>query len=134
MIRRPPRSTLFPYTTLFRSRNQLLRPPLDSARASPNSKTSLVLIGASEEARAPIRRLPHPVADTDLARDGARDLPGHARHARQPTRPRGRGREPPVAGGAEKPRRPLRPRPAAPRAVRDLRGQGRARRDRKSVV
>src|SRR5688572_31046723 len=25
MIRRPPRSTLFPYTTLFRSRNDLLR-------------------------------------------------------------------------------------------------------------
>src|SRR2546426_4416395 len=30
MIRRPPRSTLFPYTTLFRSLNRLLRlPPLD---------------------------------------------------------------------------------------------------------
>src|SRR5258707_8886814 len=26
MIRRPPRSTLFPYTTLFRSRSQLRRP------------------------------------------------------------------------------------------------------------
>src|SRR2546426_8553290 len=26
MIRRPPRSTLFPYTTLFRSRRQLLHP------------------------------------------------------------------------------------------------------------
>src|SRR2546426_3713122 len=26
MIRRPPRSTLFPYTTLFRSRNNLLTP------------------------------------------------------------------------------------------------------------
>src|SRR5438445_8840447 len=25
MIRRPPRSTLFPYTTLFRSRNRLIR-------------------------------------------------------------------------------------------------------------
>src|SRR2546426_12804222 len=38
MIRRPPRSTLFPYTTLFRSRERLLRvdrrprvPPLDRA-------------------------------------------------------------------------------------------------------
>src|SRR6185369_17596449 len=30
MIRRPPRSTLFPYTTLFRSR--LARTPQDSAR------------------------------------------------------------------------------------------------------
>src|SRR3712207_8368219 len=27
MIRRPPRSTLFPYTTLFRSRQQRLVPP-----------------------------------------------------------------------------------------------------------
>src|SRR2546427_8651345 len=27
MIRRPPRSTLFPYTTLFRSRQRLLRGP-----------------------------------------------------------------------------------------------------------
>src|SRR2546430_11639422 len=28
MIRRPPRSTLFPYTTLFRSALELLRPPV----------------------------------------------------------------------------------------------------------
>src|SRR3712207_9160577 len=27
MIRRPPRSTLFPYTTLFRSPGQTIRPP-----------------------------------------------------------------------------------------------------------
>src|SRR5215216_7427511 len=27
MIRRPPRSTLFPYTTLFRSRDRTRRPP-----------------------------------------------------------------------------------------------------------
>src|SRR3989338_7352722 len=30
MIRRPPRSTLFPYTTLFRSTNALLRGPYKS--------------------------------------------------------------------------------------------------------
>src|SRR5260370_18333070 len=29
MIRRPPRSTLFPYTTLFRSRNELYRGNFD---------------------------------------------------------------------------------------------------------
>src|SRR2546426_12578192 len=28
MIRRPPRSTLFPYTTLFRSRSRVRRPPI----------------------------------------------------------------------------------------------------------
>src|SRR2546421_6267954 len=32
MIRRPPRSTLFPYTTLFRS---LVRPPLRGAQPGP---------------------------------------------------------------------------------------------------
>src|SRR2546422_3782478 len=30
MIRRPPRSTLFPYTTLFRSQLQSLKPALDA--------------------------------------------------------------------------------------------------------
>src|SRR5690349_24164423 len=30
MIRRPPRSTLFPYTTLFRSAGELCRQPRDS--------------------------------------------------------------------------------------------------------
>src|SRR5688572_31425747 len=33
MIRRPPRSTLFPYTTLFRSRGQDLRDPVLEGRA-----------------------------------------------------------------------------------------------------
>src|SRR2546427_4665660 len=33
MIRRPPRSTLFPYTTLFRSETE--RPPEESARQIP---------------------------------------------------------------------------------------------------
>src|SRR5690349_23349928 len=32
MIPRPPRSTLFPYTTLFRSRQAPARPPLDRPR------------------------------------------------------------------------------------------------------
>src|SRR5256886_9901852 len=36
MIRRPPRSTLFPYTTLFRSRSHRLRDPAgDRAVVSP---------------------------------------------------------------------------------------------------
>src|SRR2546423_9923274 len=39
MIRRPPRSTLFPYTTLFRSRASTSSPPLprDPARPSPSA-------------------------------------------------------------------------------------------------
>src|SRR2546422_2563968 len=36
MIRRPPRSTLFPYTTLFRSPAQLVRGPHGGARALPH--------------------------------------------------------------------------------------------------
>src|SRR2546430_5268593 len=35
MIRRPPRSTLFPYTTLFRSRHQLDRPRLADQPCQP---------------------------------------------------------------------------------------------------
>src|SRR5438477_11704938 len=38
MIRRPPRSTLFPYTTLFRSRTSLPRPP---RAAAPGSRRRL---------------------------------------------------------------------------------------------
>src|SRR2546430_7151509 len=36
MIRRPPRSTLFPYTTLFRSRFLRRRAPPSPARAHPD--------------------------------------------------------------------------------------------------
>src|SRR3712207_6862886 len=35
MIRRPPRSTLFPYTTLFRSVDPRRRPPKDLGRGVP---------------------------------------------------------------------------------------------------
>src|SRR3712207_7256531 len=35
MIRRPPRSTLFPYTTLFRSIEEKVHPPLCGSGASP---------------------------------------------------------------------------------------------------
>src|SRR3712207_9218341 len=43
MIRRPPRSTLFPYTTLFRSQES---PPLGSRRAAARPGTSLEETGA----------------------------------------------------------------------------------------
>src|SRR5687768_18206517 len=52
MIRRPPRSTLFPYTTLFRSR-------------SLEEVASRVLAGDTA-ARVP----PSPLADRDVARTG----------------------------------------------------------------
>src|SRR2546429_4516581 len=50
MIRRPPRSTLFPYTTLFRSRAEL-RPGLENehhlARADLGERELVSLLGAS---------------------------------------------------------------------------------------
>src|SRR5256885_3619727 len=39
MIRRPPRSTLFPYTTLFRSVLECLEAPLDVGLGSPRVET-----------------------------------------------------------------------------------------------
>src|SRR3712207_6851552 len=36
MIRRPPRSTLFPYTTLFRSTEEIMSQPDDQGRSEPN--------------------------------------------------------------------------------------------------
>src|SRR2546429_2712275 len=63
MIRRPPRSTLFPYTTLFRSHDQ---PP-------PTSRTSAT---ASAVAPAPARRPTPP----------RRDIPLHPERDRKSTR------------------------------------------------
>src|SRR2546426_3745368 len=45
MIRRPPRSTLFPYTTLFRS---LERPGVDGVLGTPDVLEDLVLLRALE--------------------------------------------------------------------------------------
>src|SRR5256885_12435157 len=42
MIRRPPRSTLFPYTTLFRSRRR--RPPKHRRRRDRKAQTGLMLL------------------------------------------------------------------------------------------
>src|SRR2546430_10525980 len=39
MIRRPPRSTLFPYTTLFRSRGASLQFPVSSLFANQHSRS-----------------------------------------------------------------------------------------------
>src|SRR5687768_18586666 len=58
MIRRPPRSTLFPYTTLFRSRFRLRGPASSDAkhqsrsatfRRSPSSSTNAFCPARSEE-------------------------------------------------------------------------------------
>src|ERR1039458_5969090 len=40
MIRRPPRSTLFPYTTLFRSGSSVRPPPVGSVWSKPHAAAS----------------------------------------------------------------------------------------------
>src|SRR3712207_7668850 len=52
MIRRPPRSTLFPYTTLFRSP---AAPPLRSRTAQRRSTSGFDPRGLRRELRAPCR-------------------------------------------------------------------------------
>src|SRR5256885_6681484 len=53
MIRRPPRSTLFPYTTLFRSHHPLLaRPPRDHHDRAPHD-----LLGAPAGVRTAHQRV-----------------------------------------------------------------------------
>src|SRR3712207_8892532 len=50
MIRRPPRSTLFPYTTLFRS-------PFHGTTMTPNSPTRIVILGGGFAGLATAREL-----------------------------------------------------------------------------
>src|SRR2546425_2611886 len=79
MIRRPPRSTLFPYTTLFRSRGcgargRVLPPrsdPGDRARHAPADRP---LPPRPWRDRSAPRRL---AGRGDAPRDGRRSVPGH---------------------------------------------------------
>src|SRR5258708_14395622 len=50
MIRRPPRSTLFPYTTLFRSGPDIIRGTVAQRRLSP--RLGLIVKGAFDNAHA----------------------------------------------------------------------------------
>src|SRR3712207_7521359 len=54
MIRRPPRSTLFPYTTLFRS--QKGDPEAATAAISDDFLTTLTAIGDPQSATASVKR------------------------------------------------------------------------------
>src|SRR5436309_6140900 len=79
MIRRPPRSTLFPYTTLFRS----LR-PADRALREPRSGGR----GDDADPARDVRARPGP-ARRERARAGARsDRPAQRRPPRDRARPR----------------------------------------------
>src|SRR6266849_8257384 len=57
MIRRPPRSTLFPYTTLFRSLRRLADESLRARDARLDADSYLAQIGSAEDA-APLASLP----------------------------------------------------------------------------
>src|SRR3712207_7109278 len=61
MIRRPPRSTLFPYTTLFRSGYKVVGPAFVSAarpsKSSPKSARHAALRAGSREKALPLDRL-----------------------------------------------------------------------------
>src|SRR2546426_3327568 len=54
MIRRPPRSTLFPYTTLFRSHTSV-----EKCNASASSASLEYFLAASRRARARVRSEEH---------------------------------------------------------------------------
>src|SRR5256886_17565642 len=98
MIRRPPRSTLFPYTTLFRSRT-VSRPGVYNARTEGGSHATSEPGRARRPAAGRDRRLPR--ADSDAERLQRRV------HAGAPDRAATSGR------GADQGAR-QRPRPDAP--------------------
>src|SRR2546429_2672151 len=79
MIRRPPRSTLFPYTTLFRSRGRRPRPGVRAA-AGPDLR--------AERPEEPERRGARPdAAEPGRPRQGARpDAADHGGEDRKSTR------------------------------------------------
>src|SRR2546430_11528590 len=56
MIRRPPRSTLFPYTTLFRSRRGRGRAAAPAAAAGPRCRSPGRAHGVGEEVHAHAQR------------------------------------------------------------------------------
>src|SRR2546422_7366996 len=51
MIRRPPRSTLFPYTTLFRSRALGTRPRASTGRESTASCSAAIRLASARSAK-----------------------------------------------------------------------------------
>src|SRR2546425_10423793 len=89
MIRRPPRSTLFPYTTLFRSRvAATARTPHPAARSRPARRVLGRLGDARGGARAAAVLSP-PHVGRRVARGRTRAVP-HGPGAFSPRRPRSR--------------------------------------------
>src|SRR3712207_7083636 len=75
MIRRPPRSTLFPYTTLFRSPRSLQDPRRGQGRSTDRASERRDRAGA---ARRDLRQRPAPVPRHDADRKSTRLNSSHA--------------------------------------------------------
>src|SRR5690625_6532138 len=88
MIRRPPRSTLFPYTTLFRSQPLVAVSGAGSRRQRPASVGGAALVTRSEEHTSELQSRGHLVCRLLLEKknSGIRRPP---RHTGQPQRRRG---------------------------------------------
>src|SRR5215203_1461574 len=71
MIRRPPRSTLFPYTTLFRSRARVRAKP-SSRRGLPSGDAPR--LRGQRPAATPAARFPAPPDRPRLVRDVPREV------------------------------------------------------------
>src|SRR2546422_7698829 len=82
MIRRPPRSTLFPYTTLFRSRPGLLG-GVEPGLPDPDCGPPAVVLGPAAGRQGAVPLAP---ADGRRLRLADRALPGAARRDRKSTR------------------------------------------------
>src|SRR3989454_11774965 len=88
MIRRPPRSTLFPYTTLFRSRRALRdQPDLRSARRAPATGVPRGLFAERRSALGLGRRGSDPVALRALVDAVHRYLPARRASSHSVQRP-----------------------------------------------
>src|SRR2546430_9943618 len=92
MIRRPPRSTLFPYTTLFRSYRIVdvkLVPPSDTSVMAPTRDQTLTLITCggsfdpvrSEEHTSELQSQSNLVCRLLLEKKNTRHLSGASRHS-----------------------------------------------------
>src|SRR5947209_9819778 len=97
MIRRPPRSTLFPYTTLFRSAPNFLHPGGGVARESRRARELRADARGPREPAVPIRLRDHRYAARAAgdgcggAREGGRRGGARRERARHPERAGPRG-------------------------------------------
>src|SRR2546430_9987291 len=78
MIRRPPRSTLFPYTTLFRSRGERFHVPALGRHASPVRRRALPRRGHARARRGALGLLRRPAGRGRLDRKSTRLNSSHS--------------------------------------------------------